>query len=143
MGGWAVGRWIFEVIERAAGDGDDLIEIAFQRSFCWLPLLPRSQKQGGLGENAFAGHAFGIAPSVVEVGGLAGGPMLAREDLGHALALFWIDSRRGCQIAHGDLRGDLAFAHQLLRRFRQRFHERKAACDPGCAAVETPRQIVD
>ena len=143
MGGWAVGRWIFEVIERAAGDGDDLIEIAFQRSFCWLPLLPRSQKQGGLGENAFAGHAFGIAPSVVEVGGLAGGPMLAREDLGHALALFWIDSRRGCQIAHGDLSGDLAFAHQLLRRFRQRFHERKAACDPGCAAVETPRQIAD
>ena len=122
--GLTVRRWIFEVIERVAGDRDDLIEIAFQRSFCWLPLLPRSQKQGGLGENAFAGHAFGIAPSVVEVGGLAGGPMLLRENLGHALALFWIDSRRGRQIAHGDLRGDLAFAHQLLRRFRQRFHKR-------------------
>ena len=119
--GLTVRRWICEVIERAAGDGDDLIEISFQVGFCWLPC---SQKQGGLGENALAGQAFGVAPGVVEVGGLAGGPMLLREDLRHALALFWIDPRRGCQIAHGDLRGDLAFAHQLLHRFRQRFHER-------------------
>ena len=69
--------------------------------------------------------------------------MLLREDLRHAVALFLIDSRRGRQIAHGNLRGDTAFAHQLLRRFRQRFHERQAARHPRRAAVETPRQIVN
>lgn len=122
--GLAVRRWIFEVIERAAGDGDDLVELAFQVGRWGLALLARFQKEFRLSENAFAGQAFGVAPGVVEVGGLARSPMLLREDLRHALALFWIDPRRGCQIAHGDLRGDLAFAHQLLHRFRQRFHER-------------------
>ncbi len=141
--GLAVRRWIFGVIERAAGDRDDLIEIAFQGGFCWLPLLPRFQKQFRLGENALAGNAFGVAPGVIEAGGLARGPMLLREDLRHALALFWIDAHRGRQVAHGDLRGDPAFAHQLLYRFRQRFHQRQAARHPCWAVVETPRQIVD
>ena len=141
--GLAVRRWIVGAIERAAGDHDDLIEFAFQGGGCWLPLLPRFQKKGRLGENALTGNAFGVAPGVIEVSGLARGPMLLREDLRHALALFLIDSRRGRQIAHGDLRGDPAFAHVLLHRFRQRFHQRQAARHPCWAAVETPRQIVD
>ena len=131
------------MIERAAGDRHDLIEIAFQGGGWCLPLLPRFQKQGRLGENALAGNAFGVAPGVIEVGGLARGPMLLREDLRHALALFLIDSRHWRQIAHRNLRGDPALAYELLHRFRQRFHQRQAARHPCRAAVETPRQIVD
>ena len=141
--GLAVRRWIFGVIERAAGDRHDLIEIAFQGGGWCLPLLPRFQKQDRLGENALAGNAFGVAPGVIEVGGLARGPMLLREDLRHALALFLIDSRHWRQIAHRNLRGDPALAYQLLDGFRKRFHQRQAARHPRRAAVETPRQIVD
>jgi hypothetical protein len=139
----AVRRWIFEATQRTAGDRADLIEVAFQRGRWGLPLLPRFQKQFRRGENALAGNAFGVAPGVIEVGGLARGPMLLREDLRHALALFRIDSRRGRQVAHGNLRGDTALAYELLDGFGKRFHQRQAACHPRRAVVETPRQIVD
>ena len=139
--GVAVQRWIFAVIERAAGDRDDLIELAFQRDLCWLPL--RFNKQFRLGENPFPGKAFGVAPGTIESGGLARGPMLLREDLRDALALIRIDSRRGSQIAHGDLRGDTALADQLLDGLGKRFHERQAARYPGRTAIETPGQFLD
>lgn len=109
------------MIKRAAGDRDDLIELAFERGLGWLPLRFHKQFRGG--ENPFAGKAFGIAPGVIESGGLARGPLLLREDLRDALALIRIDSRRGSQIAHGDLRGDTAFADQLLDGLGKRFHE--------------------
>jgi len=141
LDGFAVQRWIFGVIERAAGDRDDLIKLAFQRRLCWLPL--RFHKQFRLGENPFAGKASGVAPGVIESGGLARGPMLLREDLRHALALFRIDSRRGSQVPHGDLRGDTAFADQLLDGLGKCFHERQTARHPGRTAVETPGQFLD
>ena len=131
----------------ALGDGDDLVQLAFQRRWWrwWrLLLLLRFQKQFGLRENPLTRlHAFGIAPGVVKCGGLPRGPVLLSEDLRHPHALVDTDSRHRSQVAHGDLRGDLAFAHLLLDRFRQCFDERQAARYPCRAAVETPRQILD
>lgn len=141
--GLAVRRRLFGARQCPAGDRDDLVEIAFQRCFYWLRLLPRFQKQFRLGQNPLTGQALAVAPDVVEIGGLARGPMLLREDLRHALALLRIDARRRRQIAHGNLRGEVSVAHLLLDRFRKRFHQRQAARHPCRAAVETPRELVD
>jgi hypothetical protein len=120
---FAVLRCLFSALDGPAGDRDDLIESAFQRCFYWLQLLPRFYKQFRLGQNPRTGQASGVAPGVIEIGGLARGPMLLREDLRHALALPGIHARRRRQIAHGDLRGDAAVAHLLLDRLRKRFHQ--------------------
>ena len=140
---FAVWRCLFSARDRPAGDGDDLVQIAFQRCFYWLWLLPRLCEQVRFGQNPFPRQSAGVAPGVVEIGGLARGPMLLREDLRHALALFGIHARRRRQITHGNLRGDVAVAHLLLDRFRERFHQRQPARDPRRTAVETPREIVD
>ncbi len=141
--GLAIRHRLFGTRQCPAGDREDLIEIAFQRCFYWLRLLPRFQKQFRLGQNPRTGQASGVAPGVVEIGGLARRPMLLREDLRQALALLGIDARRRRQIAHGNLRGDVAVAHLLLDRFRKRFHQRQAARHPRRTAVETPRELVD
>lgn len=139
-------RW-FTAIQRPARDGDDLIEVVFERCLCWrllLLLLLCFQKQLRLGKNPFTRLlASGIAPRAVEQFGLPRGPVLLRENLRHALAMFHVDARHRGQIPHGDLRGDAPFADLLLHRFRQRFHQRQPACDPTRAAVETPCQFFD
>jgi hypothetical protein len=145
--GFAVLRWLFRTMECTAGDGDDLIEIAFQRCFCRLPLLLlllRFQKQFRLGENPLA-RLLGscLAPGVVQQSGFARGPVLLGEDLRHALALFPIDARHRSQIAHSDLRADASFADLLLHRFRQCFDQRQTPRHPCRAAIETPRQFLD
>lgn len=53
------------------------------------------------------------------------------------------DARHRRQIAHGDLRGDPAFAHQLLYRLRQPFYQRQAIRHPVPAAVEAAREFFD
>jgi hypothetical protein len=132
-------------IERPPRDGDDLVEIVFESCFLWRLLLPlRFQKQLRLGENPFARLlASGVAPGAVERFGLPRGPVAFREDPRHALAMFHVDARHRSQIPHGDLRGDAPFAHLLLHRFRQRFHQRQTARDPTRATVETARQFLD
>lgn len=140
---FTVWRCLFSARHRPAGDGDDLVEIAFQRCFYWRWLLPRFCKQVRFGQNPRAGQSAGVSPGVVEIGGLARGPMLLREDLRHALTLLGIDARRRRQIAHGNLRGDVAVAHPLLDRFRERVHQRQTARHPRRAAVETPRELLD
>lgn len=140
--GFAVLRCLFPAFHRPPRDRDDLIQIAFQRC-CWLRLPPRFQKQFRFGENPLAGKTLGVAPGVVEIGGLSRGPMPLREDPRQRRALLRIDTRRRGQIAHGDLRSDVAVAHLLLDRFRKRFHQRQPARHPRRTAVETPREIVD
>lgn len=143
--GFAVLCCLFPTFHRPPRDGDDLIQIVFQRCFWWFPLaLFRFQKQLRRGENPFARLlGSGIAPGVVELLGLPRGPVLLREDLRHPFALLDVDARRRSQIPHGDLRGDAAFADLLLHRFRQCVHQRQAARHPTRAAVETPRQFFD
>ena len=129
-------------MKSSLGERGDLVQLALQRG--WRGRLPpRLQKQFRRGEDALAHHAVGVAPSVVKFGGLARGPWLLGEGLRHPLTLLRVDARHRRQIAHGGLRGDLAFAHLPLYRFRQRFHQRQAARHPRGAAIKTPRQIVD
>jgi hypothetical protein len=140
----AVGGRKFQLLKGALCDGDDLVQLGFQRWRRWRRRwLLRLQKQSRLGENPLARQPFGAAPGVVECGRLARGPVLLSEHLRHAQALFRADSRHRRQIAHRDLRGDLALAHHLLHLFRQCFHQRQTARHPGRATVETAPQFLD
>jgi hypothetical protein len=97
-------------------NGHNLIQIAFQP--CrrrWLLLLLCFQQQLRFGENAFSRlGASGIPPRLIEQGCLPRAPVALGEDLRHALALLYTDSRHRRQIPHGDLRRDTALAHLLL-----------------------------
>lgn len=119
--GFTVLRGFFRAIQRTPRNGDDLIQIAFERyCFCWLPLLLLCfEKQLRLGENPFTRLlGFGVAPSGVEQRGLPRGPRTLCEYVRHPPALFRVDSRHRSQIPHGDLRRDASFANLLLHRFR-------------------------
>jgi len=142
--GFAVLCRFFGAIKRSPRDGDDRVQLTFQRCrrWWWLLLL-RFQKQFRLSENTLAHRAFGVTPCVIERGGLARGPVLLGESLRHPHALFGIDSRHRSQIAHSDLRGDLALAYLLLDGLGQRVHQRQTAPHPRGAAVETPGQFLD
>jgi len=118
-----VWRWAFRLVKSALGNGDDLVQFAVQRGWGRLLLL-RFEKQLWVGQNALAHRAFGIAPGVVECGGLTRGPVLVGEDCRHLEALLAAHSRHRHQVPHGDLRPDLAFAHLLLDCLRQRLHQR-------------------
>ena len=85
----------------------------------------RFEKQLRVGKDALAHRAFGLAPGVVECGGLPRGPVLIGpavigKDRRHLEALLEAHSHHRHEVAHGDLRADLALAHLLLDYFRQR-----------------------
>ena len=52
-----------------------------------------------------------------------------------------VDARRRRQIPGRERSSDLAFAHQLLHRLRQRLHQRQTAGHPRLAAVEAPGEL--
>jgi len=101
-------------------DAEDLVQFGLKRGGRRRLLLLRFEKQLRVGQHALAHGRFGIAPGVIERGGLSGGPVLIGEDGGHLEALLEAHSRYRHQVSHGDLGADLAFAHLLLDRLRQR-----------------------
>ena len=121
------------------GHGDDLRQLFFQRGAWRLGF----EKQLGLGEDAFAHHAAGVAPGLVERGGLPRGPRLRGEGLRHPLAVVQVEARHRRQETHGDLGGNLAFPHLLLHRCGQQFHQRQTARHPRGAASKTSGQFLD
>ena len=109
MGWWR----FFPARPRTLGHGDDLRQLFFQRGGWRLGF----EKQLRLGEDAFAHHAAGVAPGLVERGGLPRGPRLRGEGLRHPLAVVQVEARHRRQETHGDLGGNLAFTHLLLHRY--------------------------
>ena len=109
MGWWR----FFPARPRTLGHGDDLRQLFFQRGGRRLGF----EKQLRLGEDAFAHHAAGVAPGLVERGGLPRGPRLRGEGLRHPLAVVQVEARHRRQETHGDLGGNLAFTHLLLHRY--------------------------
>jgi hypothetical protein len=127
------------MMECSLGDGGDLVQVFVERVgglLCFAEQLRRRQ-------NAFAHCATGAPPGLIELTGLAPGPQLLGESLGHALAMFPVDAGHRHQVTHGQRRGDPAFAHQLLHRLGQDLHQRQTACHPALAAVEAARQFFD
>lgn len=125
------------MLERSLGDGGDLVQLFVER----VGWLLRFAEQLRRRKNAFAHHGAGAPPSLIQFTSLARGPWLFGESGGHAPAMFRVDARHRHQVAHGDLRGDLAFAHQLLHGFGQGLHQRQAARHPVPAAVEASREF--
>ena len=76
-------------------------------------------------------------------------PPLFGERLSHAPAMLQADARHGHQVTHGQRRGDLAFAHQLLHRFGQSIRQRQPARHPvllrskrrASSSIEQPRRL--
>lgn len=120
-------------------DGGDLTQFFVERA----GRLLRSAEQLRRRQNAFAHRRTGVSPGLIKLTGLARSPLLFGETDGHAPAVFHVDAGRRHQVAHGDLRGDLAFAHQLLHGLRQGFYQRQTACHPLPAPVEAARQFFD
>jgi hypothetical protein len=105
-----------------------------------LPL--RLQKQFRLGQDAFADHTRAVPPGGIELSSLPRVAMVLDESGSHLRALLQADARHWDEVLHGQLRGDLAFAHLLLDGFRQQLHQRQAPRHPTHAAVEAPRQLL-
>jgi hypothetical protein len=105
-----------------------------------LPL--RFQKQFRLGQDALADHARAVPPGGIELPGLPRVTTVLDQGGGHLRALLQADARHRDEILHGQLRGDLAFAHLLLDGFRQQLHQRQAPRYPTHAAIEAARQLL-
>jgi hypothetical protein len=106
----------------AAQNGKSSLQIAadlFDRHGLRADRLPlRFQKQFGLGENALASGARAFAPGGIKLRRLSGIAAVLDERGGHALTVARAHSRDGHQILHRCLRGQAAFAHLPLDRFR-------------------------
>jgi len=83
-----------------------------------LRLALRFQKQFRFAENALANYPRAFAPGGVKLRRLPGIATVLHECRSHALTVFGVDARHRHQILHGDLRGDVSFAHMALDRFR-------------------------
>ena len=105
-----------------------------------VPLRLEEQIRGF--QNAFADRRRTLAPSCVQLPGFARVAMLLGEDRRHALAVIQALPCDRHQKLQGHLRHNLAFAHLLLDRFRQHFHQSQPPRYPAHAAIEPTRQLV-
>ena len=112
------------------------------RSFL-LRLPLRFEKQLRIIEEAFADRGRSLAPSRIQLAGLARIAVMLGEDRGHPLAILQALACHRHQKLHRHLRQDLALAHLLLDRFRQKFHQGQPPRYPAHAAIEPARQLVE
>jgi hypothetical protein len=108
-----------------------------------LDLLVRLQKQIWRFQNAFTDRRCCIAPSGVELAGLAAAEVMASQHVRHAPAVVEIGARHRRQILHGDMGRYLAAADLLLDGFGKLFHQSQSPGHPTHAAVEAARQIIE
>jgi len=67
---------------------------------------------------------------------------MLREDSGHPLAVFHMDTGRRHQTLHRHVCGDAAVAYLLLDRLWQQLYQRQASRYPAHAAIKPPRQLI-
>ena len=132
---------------RAVHDRNCHLQIADQFSSCaggrFLLRLPlRFEEQRGIVQNAFSDRGRSSPPSPIQLAGFACLAGMFGEDRRHPLAVFQAVARRRDQKSHRHLRRDLARAHLLLDRFRQKLHQGQPPRHPAHAPVEPPRQFV-
>ena len=106
-----------------------------------LPLC--FEKQFGIIQNAFADRRGALAPGGIQLASLACIAVMLSEDRSHPLAIFEILARDWHQKLQSHLRHDLAFAHLLLDRFRQNFHQRQPPRNPAHATIEPAGQLIE
>jgi hypothetical protein len=138
--GGAVRRWRFQLLQRSLRDRRDLAQLLVERARL---LLLRFAEQLRRRQEAFAHHVAAVAPGLVKLTGLPCRPPLFGESLRHALAVLPADARHRRQVTHGQRRGELAFAHQLLHQLGQNLHQRQTIRHPVPAPVEAARQFLD
>jgi len=127
------------MFQRSSRDGGDLVDFSVERARLWLCFAEQLRR----GHDSFAHGGAGASPGLVELTGLARGPRLFGEGLGHAPAMLPVDARGRHEVTHGQRGGNLAVAHQLLHRLGQGLHQGQATGHPVPAAVEAAREFFD
>ena len=105
-----------------------------------LPL--RFEKQFRRIENTLADRGRALAPGVIQLPGLTSIEVMLSEDRRHPLAILQALACYWHQKFQCHLRQDLAFAHLLLDRFRQNFHQCQPPRYPTHTAIEPASQLV-
>ncbi len=100
------------------------------------------EKQGGIVQDASADRSRSVPPSGIQLAGFARITVTLRKDRRHALAVLQALARHRHQKLHRHLRPDLAFAHLLLHRLRQQFHQCQPPRNPAHTAIEPPCQLI-
>src|SRR5271166_2533404 len=131
----------------AVHDRGHHLQIAQQFGACpgwgFLLRLPlRFEKQSGIVQNAFANRGRALPPGGIQLARFPRIAAMLRENRRHPPAI--LHALAGCrhEELHGHLRRDLALAHLLLNRLRQKLHQRQPLRYPAHAAVEPARQLL-
>jgi hypothetical protein len=95
-----------------------------RRSFL-LRLSVRFEKQHGIIQDALADRSRSLAPGGIQLASFACIAVMLGEDGRHALAVLQPLPRHRHQKLHRHLRRDVALAHLLLDRLRQKLHQRQ------------------
>lgn len=103
----------------------------------------RFEEQLRLSQQALADHPRTGAPGAIQLSGLTRIAVVLRERRGHALAIRQAGPRHRSEKPHRYVRRDLAFAHLLLDRLRQLFHQRQPPRYPAHTPIETARQFLE
>ena len=102
----------------------------------------RFEKQRRIVQNALADCRRSPPPCAVQLRGLAVIAVMLGEDRRHPLAILQTLSRHRHQKLHRRLRSDFAFAHLLLNRFRQLFHQGQPSRYPTHTTIKPSRQLL-
>ncbi len=100
------------------------------------------QEQLGRVENPLADAGRGLAPSGVDLPGLAAAEAIFGKRFGHPFTVGRVGARHRNQILHGGMRRDPPVADALLHAFGNLLDQRKPARHPTETAIETLRQIL-
>jgi hypothetical protein len=107
-----------------------------------LRLSLRFEEQLGIVQNAFADRRRTLAPRAIQLARFPCIAVVLGEDRRHPLAIFQVLPCHRHQKLQRHLRRNLAFAHLLLDRFRQNFHQCQPSRHPTRTAIEPARQLL-
>jgi hypothetical protein len=100
------------------------------------------EKQLGLFEKPLADQGRAVTPSGIQLPGLPRSAVVLNKSGGHSLAVVQVDARDWYQKLHGQVGGELAFAHLLLEGLGEKIHQGQPPRHPTEAAIKAARQLL-
>ena len=100
------------------------------------------EKQLGLFEKPLADQGRAVAPSGIQLPGLPRSAVVLNKSGGHSLAVVQVEARDWYQKLHGQVGGELAFAHLLLEGLGEKIHQGQPPRHPTEATIKAARQLL-